>query len=256
MSRNSHAAIKVLIADDHTIVRAGLTALLGTEKDLEIVGQAQNGFEAVKETLRLKPDVVIMDLMMPKKDGVKATAEIHEQSPSTKVILLTTFGTSDGIAYALQKGAKGAILKSADNAQLATAIRKVASGGEYRHSSTTRKRSADSRADASSKGHSHFDDTRPHRPRHRPTARNPTRRRQRPCQRHSPKAQRGQSNRSRQHCAQKASAEDLKVGGSRGGFLFAGGTEWVSRSPARIRGPSTSSPPSRRECRSRGRCAG
>ena len=131
MSKSANAKIKVLIADDHTIVRAGLAALLGTEKDLEIVGQAKNGIEAVQETARLHPDVVIMDLMMPKKDGVEATAEIVAKSPNSKVILLTTFGTSDGIAHALRNGAKGAILKNADNAQLATAIRKVAKGGEF-----------------------------------------------------------------------------------------------------------------------------
>ena len=127
----STARIRVLIADDHTIVRAGLAALLGTEDDLEIVGQAKNGDEAVRETVRLVPDVVIMDLMMPKKDGVEATAEIAAQVPSAKVILLTTFGTSNGIAQALRNGARGAMLKNADNAQLAQAIRKVAGGGEY-----------------------------------------------------------------------------------------------------------------------------
>ena len=72
-----------------------------------------------------------MDLMMPKKDGVSATAEISEKAPGTRVILLTTFGTSDGIAHALSAGAKGAILKNADNAELARAIRKVAEGGEF-----------------------------------------------------------------------------------------------------------------------------
>ena len=127
----SAARIRVLIADDHTIVRAGLAALLGTEDDLEIVGQAKNGEEAVREAVRLVPDVVIMDLMMPKKDGVEATAEIAAQVPSAKVILLTTFGTSNGIAQALRNGARGAMLKNADNAQLAQAIRKVAGGGEY-----------------------------------------------------------------------------------------------------------------------------
>ena len=127
----THDKIKVLIADDHTIVRAGLAALLGTEKDIEVIGQAKNGIEAVKEVMRLSPDVVIMDLMMPQKDGVEATIEIAKKVPTTKVILLTTFGTSDGIAHAIASGAKGAILKNADNAQLATAIRKVARGGEF-----------------------------------------------------------------------------------------------------------------------------
>lgn len=122
--------IRVLIADDHIIVRAGLAALLSTESDLDVVGQAKNGIEAVREAIKLLPDVVIMDLMMPKKDGVEATAEITAQAPSVKVILLTTFGTSDGIAHALKNGAKGAILKNADNDQLISAIRTVAQGGK------------------------------------------------------------------------------------------------------------------------------
>jgi len=128
---NSATDIKILIADDHLIVRTGLAALLGTEKDLKVVGQAKNGVEAVSETLRLHPDVVIMDLMMPKKDGVAATAEIAEKAPAAHIIVLTSFGTSDGIAYALSAGAKGAILKNADIAELVRAIRTVAGGGEY-----------------------------------------------------------------------------------------------------------------------------
>ena len=122
--------IRVLIADDHIIVRAGLAALLSTESDLDVIGQAKNGIEAVREAIKLLPDVVIMDLMMPKKDGVEATAEITAQAPSVKVILLTTFGSSDGIAHALKNGAKGAILKNADNDQLISAIRTVAQGGK------------------------------------------------------------------------------------------------------------------------------
>ena len=96
--------IKVLIADDHMIVRVGLAALLGTEKDMEVIGQAKNGVEAVRETQRLGPDVVIMDLMMPKKNGVEATAEILANTADVKIIILTTFGTSDGIAHALSGG--------------------------------------------------------------------------------------------------------------------------------------------------------
>ena len=123
--------ITILIADDHTIVRAGLIALLGTEPDLKVIGQAKNGIEAVREAVRLRPDIVLMDLMMPRKDGVEATVELAEKAPEAKVILLTTYGTSDGISHALDAGAKGAILKNADNAQLAQAIRRVARGGEY-----------------------------------------------------------------------------------------------------------------------------
>ena len=123
--------IKVLIADDHTIVRAGLTALLGTEKDIEVVGEAKNGAEAVSNAVELHPDIVIMDLMMPKMDGVEATKELLRKVPSVKTILLTTYGTSDGIAHALRAGARGAVLKNADNSELAKAIRIVAQGGDY-----------------------------------------------------------------------------------------------------------------------------
>ena len=123
--------IRVLIADDHTIVRAGLTALLGTEKDIEVVGEAKNGAEAVSGAVELYPDIVIMDLMMPKMDGVEATKELVRKAPSVKTILLTTYGTSDGIAHALWAGARGAVLKNADNSELAKAIRIVAQGGDY-----------------------------------------------------------------------------------------------------------------------------
>ena len=123
--------IKVLIADDHTIVRAGLTALLGPEKDIEVVGEAKNGAEAVSNAVALHPDIVIMDLMMPKMDGVEATKELLRKAPSAKTILLTTYGTSDGIAHALKVGARGAVLKNADNSELAKAIRIVAQGGDY-----------------------------------------------------------------------------------------------------------------------------
>ena len=120
--------IRVLIADDHTIVRIGLRTLLGAEKDIEVVGEAKNGEMAVKEALRLRPDVVIMDLMMPKMDGAEATAVLHERLPETKVIILTTFGSSDGIAHAIESGAAGALMKTADDAALISTIRSVAGG--------------------------------------------------------------------------------------------------------------------------------
>jgi NarL family two-component system response regulator LiaR len=120
--------IRVLIADDHTIVRIGLRTLLGAEKDIEVIGEAKNGEMAVKEALRLRPDVVIMDLMMPKMDGAEATAVLHEKLPETKVIILTTFGSSDGIAHAIESGAAGALMKTADDAALISTIRSVAGG--------------------------------------------------------------------------------------------------------------------------------
>ena len=120
--------IKVLIADDHTIVRIGLTALLNAESDIEVVGEAKNGDIAIKEALRLNPDVVIMDLMMPIKDGAAATVEIREKLPTAKVIILTTFGASDGIAHALEAGAAGALMKTADDALIVSTVRDVVAG--------------------------------------------------------------------------------------------------------------------------------
>ncbi len=122
--------IKILIADDHAIVRIGLSALLKTEPDLSVVGVAKDGEEAVAEALRLKPDVIVMDLMMPKKNGVEATAAIHEKLPDTKIVILTTFAASDGIKHALDAGATGAVMKTAEDAELVSIIRAVASGGK------------------------------------------------------------------------------------------------------------------------------
>lgn len=123
--------IKVLVADDHAIVRIGIRSLLATARDCEFVGQAEDGAEAVALALKLKPDVVIMDLMMPVKDGVEATAELHKLLPDTKVILLTTFVTSDGIAHALENGAYAAVLKSCAESELISVIRKVHAGESY-----------------------------------------------------------------------------------------------------------------------------
>ncbi len=121
--------IRVLIADDHAVVRIGLSALLGTESDISVVGVARDGIETVEETLRLKPDVIVMDLMMPKKTGVEATADILAALPETKIIVLTTFAASDAIARALELGAAGAVMKTAEDEELVSIIRTVASGG-------------------------------------------------------------------------------------------------------------------------------
>jgi NarL family two-component system response regulator LiaR len=123
-----NGSVRVLVADDHAIVRMGLAALLGTEKDILVAGFAKNGLEAVSETLRLHPDVVVMDIMMPQKDGVCATREIMQACPETRIIILTSFGSSDGIAHALAAGACGAILKGDAETELVAAIRKVVAG--------------------------------------------------------------------------------------------------------------------------------
>ena len=119
---------RILLADDHAIMRMGLCAILGKQPDLEVVGEAEDGEEAVARTRALRPDVVIMDLMMPKLDGAAATATIHAELPETKILILTTFGAADSLAHALQNGAAGALLKSAPNAELITALRAIAAG--------------------------------------------------------------------------------------------------------------------------------
>ena len=123
--------IKILIADDHAVVRMGLASLFSAKADLEVIGQEKNGVLAVREAKRLSPDVVIMDLMMPGMDGIEATRALCTATPDVKILILTSYTTSDGIARALEAGARGAVMKSAENAELITAIRKIAAGEQY-----------------------------------------------------------------------------------------------------------------------------
>ena len=123
--------IKIILADDHGIVRKGLRSLLEMEDDLAVVGEADDGQTAVAETLRLTPDVVIMDLMMPKMDGTEAIAEIRKASSPAKILLLTTFASSEGIAKSLDAGANGAIFKSSADDTIVEAIRAVHKGACY-----------------------------------------------------------------------------------------------------------------------------
>lgn len=121
--------IRILIADDHAVVRRGLRSILQIERDFQIVGEAANGDEAVKMTRQLEPHVVIMDLVMPEKSGTEATAEILDERPETRILLLTTFGTADDVAKALEIGAAGALMKTSDESEIIASIRTVASGG-------------------------------------------------------------------------------------------------------------------------------
>jgi len=120
--------IKVLIADDHEIMRVGLATMLETDAAIKVVAEAADGAEAVRKTLQLRPDVVVMDLMMPEMDGSEATTKIKAAAPETKILLLTTFGTSDGIAHALDAGAEGALLKSAASIDILKAVKRIAEG--------------------------------------------------------------------------------------------------------------------------------
>ena len=122
-------SIRILIADDHAVVRRGLRSILQIEKDFQIVGDAANGTEAVEMAKQLKPHVIIMDLIMPEKSGSEATAEILAELPQTRILLLTTFGTADDVAKALEAGAAGALMKTSDESEIIASIRTVAAGG-------------------------------------------------------------------------------------------------------------------------------
>ena len=118
--------IRVLVADDHAIVRMGLIALLAIDGDIEVVGEAEDGAEAVRLAESTKPDVVVMDIMMPVMDGIDATAEIVKRVPGAKVLVLTTSNSSDDYSRALAAGARGIVVKRAANMELLSSIRKVA----------------------------------------------------------------------------------------------------------------------------------
>lgn len=121
----------VLIADDHAIVRMGLAALLEPESGIRVIGEADDGDVAIRKAMRNKPDIVIMDIMMPVRDGISATQEIKSRLPHTRVLILTTSTVSDDLSRALEAGADGAITKSNANAQLLTAIRAIAAGKRW-----------------------------------------------------------------------------------------------------------------------------
>lgn len=123
--------IRILIADDHKIVRMGLKALISSENDMDVVGEADDGAVAVSEAVRLAPDVVVMDLMMPVMDGEAAIAELRKKCPSAKTIVLTSFNSSDRIVKALECGAIGAVLKTSDDDTLLKAIRAVHQGEKF-----------------------------------------------------------------------------------------------------------------------------
>ena len=121
----------VVIADDHKIVRMGLAALLSAERDLQLVGEAEDGIGAVRLASSLRPDVVVMDLMMPRMDGVEAMQQILAAAPETKILILTSYGTSNALGQAIEAGAAGALMKTADDAQIVSVIRRIAAGEKY-----------------------------------------------------------------------------------------------------------------------------
>ena len=122
---------KILIADDHSLVRMGLSLLIAHQKDMELVGEAENGQAAVEQIRRLRPDVVIMDLMMPVLSGAEATKIVHTELPDVKIVILTSFGTSADLSQAISDGAAGVILKDSATKNLVVAIHTVAAGETY-----------------------------------------------------------------------------------------------------------------------------
>jgi DNA-binding NarL/FixJ family response regulator len=120
--------VRVLIADDHPIVRSGIKGMLEPDAELEVVGEASSGPDAVALCLREGPDVVLMDLQMPGLDGASATAQIKTQHPQTQVLVLTTYGTDADIVRAIDAGAVGYLLKDAPHEEIARAVRAAARG--------------------------------------------------------------------------------------------------------------------------------
>jgi DNA-binding NarL/FixJ family response regulator len=123
--------IKVFLADDHAVVRDGMTALLEAEQDIQVVGSASNGQQAVQKIKQIQPDVVVMDIAMPKLNGIDATRQISESCPAVKVIMLSMHDSSEHIYQALKAGAKGYLLKESAGKEVAIAVREVRAGRRY-----------------------------------------------------------------------------------------------------------------------------
>lgn len=119
---------RILLADDHVVVRMGVAAAISFEQDLAVVGEAADGQEAVRMADELLPDVVVMDLMMPRLSGTEATSAIKEAHPGIHILVLTSFITSTDLGAALRAGASGALPKTSSQAEIIAAIRKVAAG--------------------------------------------------------------------------------------------------------------------------------
>jgi NarL family two-component system response regulator LiaR len=133
------SSIRVLVADDHAIVRKGIRALLATEPDIEVVGEAENGREAVTEAERLQPDVILMDLVMPEVDGIEAIRRITGRQPEARILVLTSFAADDKVFPAIKAGALGYLLKDSGPEELVQAIHQVYRGESSLHPTIARK---------------------------------------------------------------------------------------------------------------------
>lgn len=126
--------IRVLVADDHTMVRDGIRAVLALQRDIQVVGDAVNGREALEKTVELSPDVVLMDIVMPMMNGLDATKQICMQCPQAKVLMLTQYDDEENVLASSQVGALGFIPKTAASSLLLTGIRSVSQGKQFMHS--------------------------------------------------------------------------------------------------------------------------
>ena len=132
-------AIRVLIADDHAVVRRGVRALIDTEPDMEVVDEASDGEESVRKALSLQPDVILLDIVMPRKGGLEAIVEIKRENPEARILILTSFAEDDKVLPAIKSGALGYLLKDSSPEELLQAIRDVHRGDSSLHPTIARK---------------------------------------------------------------------------------------------------------------------
>ena len=125
--------IRILVADDHVIIRKGIRAMMEIVPDIEVIGEAENGLEAVAEAKRLRPDVILMDLVMPEVDGIEAIHRIKIQQPEARILVLTTFAGEEKVFPAVKAGAQGYHLKDSSAEELVKAIRQVHEGESSLH---------------------------------------------------------------------------------------------------------------------------
>jgi NarL family two-component system response regulator LiaR len=131
-------SIRVLVVDDHAIVRKGIRALLATESDIEMVGEATNGKEAISQTENLQPDVILMDLVMPEVDGIEAIRHITARQPEARILVLTSFATNEKVFPAIKAGALSYLLKDSEPEVLLQAIRQAHRGESSLHPTIAR----------------------------------------------------------------------------------------------------------------------
>ncbi|MGB0388689.1 MAG: response regulator [Ardenticatenaceae bacterium] len=147
---NETKPIRILIADDHSVVREGLKALISIKPDMEVVGEAVDGVEVAEKASTLQPDVILLDLVMPRKDGLAAITDIKQENPNARILVLTSFADDDKVWSAIKGGALGYLLKDSSPVQLMQAIRDVHRGESSLHPTIARKLIGEFKQDSSS----------------------------------------------------------------------------------------------------------